>query len=151
MKKELCVSSVMIVLTLGSFGVMHQIEDPNAITFPQVVLWIMLILGGLLAVQTLMTAMKGAAKSKNAARAYPFGAFFTALAAILIYFAIMENVGFYVSGFLFFLIITLVLQEEKQTVRNVLTRAGAAAAFMGVLFVLFNKILAVQTPKGVLF
>ena len=62
----------------------------------------------------------------------------------------MEIVGFYFSGFLFFLIVTLILQEAKVTLQNILIRAGAAAVFMGVLFILFNIILAVQTPKGIL-
>jgi hypothetical protein len=141
----------MVVLTLGLFVVMYQIEDPNAITFPRVVLSIMLIMGGLLALQALITGKKGGAKSGDSGHPYPFTPFFIALAGILIYFALMERVGFYASGFLFFLIITLLLQEAKVTLKNILIRTGAAAAFMGVLFLLFNKILAVQTPKGLLF
>lgn len=151
MKKELSISAVMVLLSLGAFMVMYQIEDPNAITFPRVVITIMLILGVLLGLQGWITAKTAAAKKDEAVQPYPFKSILIALAGILIYFAIMEAVGFYFSGFLFFLILTLVLQEEKVTLKKALVRAGAGAAFMGVLFVLFNMILAVQTPRGILF
>ena len=151
MKRELSISVVMVLLSLGAFMIMYQIEDPNAITFPRVVLSIMLILGVLLALQGYITGKKGAAKNDESAPPYPLKPVLIALAGILIYFAIMEIVGFYFSGFLFFLIVTLILQEAKVTLQNILIRTGAAAAFMGVLFVLFNIILAVQTPKGILF
>lgn len=151
MKRELSISVVMVLLSLGAFMIMYQIEDPNAITFPRVVLSVMLILGVLLALQGLITGKKGEAKNDESAQPYPFKPFLIALAGILIYFAIMEIVGFYFSGFLFFLIVTLILQETKVTLQNFLKRAGVAAAFMGVLFVLFNIILRVQTPRGILF
>ena len=151
MKRELSISVVMVLLSLGAFVVMYQIEDPNAITFPRVVLIVMLILGVLLALQGYITGKKGAAKKDESAQPFPFKPVLIALAGILIYFAIMEIVGFYFSGFLFFLIITLILQEPKVTLPVILKRAGASAIFMGVLFILFNIILAVQTPKGFLF
>ena len=141
----------MVLLSLAAFVVMYQIEDPNAITFPRVVLIVMLILGVLLALQGYITGKQTAAKKDANANPYPFKPVLIALVGILIYFAIMEIVGFYFSGFLFFLIITLILQEPKVTLPITLKRAGAAAVFMGVLFILFNIILAVQTPKGILF
>jgi len=70
---------------------------------------------------------------------------------IIIYFAVMEWLGFYVSAFLFFVAVTFVLGRKGLTVRTGGLKVGVAFIFTAILFVLFNKLLVVQTPKGMFF
>ena len=70
---------------------------------------------------------------------------------IMIYFAVMEWLGFYFSAFLFFVAATFVLGRKDLTLRKGGVRVGIAFIFTAVLFVLFNKLLVVQTPKGMFF
>jgi len=69
----------------------------------------------------------------------------------VIYFVVMEGLGFYVSAFLFFVIITFVLGKADLNLKKGAMRIGIALLFTSVLFVLFNKILVVQTPRGLWF
>jgi len=69
----------------------------------------------------------------------------------LVYFVVMEKLGFYVSAFLFFIILTFVLGRKDLTLRQGAVQIGIAFIFTAVLFLLFNKLLVVQTPKGLLF
>ncbi|MGD9067217.1 MAG: hypothetical protein PVI42_24025, partial [Desulfobacterales bacterium] len=59
--------------------------------------------------------------------------------------------GFYVSAFLFFVAVTLLLGRKDLSVRKGGMRVGIALIFTTILFVLFNQLLVVQTPKGLLF
>ena len=63
----------------------------------------------------------------------------------------MERLGFYVSAFLFFIILTFILGRKDLTLHKGALQIGIAFIFTAILFVLFNKLLVVQTPKGLLF
>jgi hypothetical protein len=63
----------------------------------------------------------------------------------------MEKLGFYVSAFLFFIVLTFILGRKNLTLQKGAVQVGIAFIFTAVLFLLFNKLLVVQTPKGLLF
>jgi hypothetical protein len=63
----------------------------------------------------------------------------------------MEKLGFYVSAFLFFIAVTFLLGRKDLTLRSGTLRIGVAFIFTAILFVLFNVLLVVQTPKGLFF
>lgn len=150
MKRELSISAGMIALTLISFYLMYQIEIPEAQTFPKVVLSIMMLLGVFLGIQAIINK-KPEEASKGDKKPYPIKKVAIALCCMIVYFAVMETVGFYLSGFIFFFVVTLVLQEEKITPKGAAFRGITCLAFMGVLFILFNNILAVQAPRGIFY
>jgi hypothetical protein len=68
--------------------------------------------------------------------------------AVIMYFTVMEKVGFYVSAFMYFVLIVFVLDWKGLTAKTGLIRVGSAFVFILIIYILFNKILLVQTPKG---
>ncbi|PKN32222.1 MAG: hypothetical protein CVU63_19880 [Deltaproteobacteria bacterium HGW-Deltaproteobacteria-20] len=66
-----------------------------------------------------------------------------------IYVFTMEAVGFYLSGFLFFLLTLLVLDPAKPTTAGVRRKAFNALIFMAVVYVLFSVMLGVIIPSGI--
>jgi Na+/melibiose symporter-like transporter len=140
-------------------------EDPRAATFPRVVIVVMGILSVALLLQSAIvrqkmnrpvlqsTSVKNKSEKNDAAakNAFPFLRVFLCFILIIIYFAVMEWLGFYFSAFLFFVAATFVLGRKELTLRKGGVSVGIAFIFTAVLFVLFNKLLVVQTPKGIFF
>lgn len=148
MIKDLLVSSLVLVGTLSLYISLQWAEEPRAVIFPKVVLMIMAILSALLLVQSLLVK-KAAAQAKQ--KPFPFKRALLCFLMIVVYLFIMESVGFYLSSFVFFVAVTFILGRGDMDLRKALTRVGVSVIFMVVLFVLFNKLLLVQTPKGFFF
>jgi putative tricarboxylic transport membrane protein len=146
--KDLLVSSLVLAGTLGLYISLQWAEEPRAVIFPKVVLMIMAILSALLLVQSLLIK-KSAAQAKQ--RPFSFRRALLCFLMIVVYLFIMESIGFYLSSFLFFVGVTFILGRGDMGTRKALTRVGVSVIFIAVLFVLFNKLLLVQTPKGFLF
>lgn len=165
MRKELIISLVLLAGTIGLYCSLSLMEDPRAATFPRVVIVVMGVLSVALLLQSVMfkqkkdrPALQGTNISENrdqdnaaSGRRFPFGQIFLCFALIVIYFAVMEWLGFYSSAFLFFVVATCVLERKELTLRKGGVRVGIAFIFTAVLFLLFNKLLFVQTPKGIFF
>jgi len=81
---------------------------------------------------------------------FPFGRFLICFFMILVYFILMEALGFYLSVFLFFVAATCILGSSGLTARTAVMRVILGVVFTGILFLLFKVLPAVQTPKGVL-
>ena len=162
MKTDWITALVVLAGTVALFLSLSLMEDPRAATFPRVVIIIMAFLGLALFVQSLLTRQRAARPTlqsdrvedkggTDAKKGFPFGTLFLCFFIIVIYFAVMEALGFYVSAFLFFICITFVLGKADLSLKKGFMRVGIAFLFTAVLFVLFNKILVVQTPRGLLF
>ncbi len=70
--------------------------------------------------------------------------------AILVYMIVMQDLGFYVSGFLYFVAVVFLLDWKGLTLKAGVMNVVYAFIFMAVIYVLFNKVLVVQTPRGLL-
>lgn len=166
MKKDLIVSLVLLAGSIVLYASLSLMQDPAAASFPRVVIVIMGCLGLVLTIQTTIDKQRNkrpvlqsnhvanpvkASKSSGAAISLPFGTLITCFVLIVAYFGVMEKLGFYMSAFLFFIIITFVLGRKDLTLHKGAARVGIAFIFTAVLFVLFNKILVVQTPRGLFF
>ena len=162
MKRDWITALVVLAGTVALFLSLSLMEDPRAATFPRVVIIIMGILGLALFVQSLLTGQRALRPSLQSDRVeekanpaakkrFPFGTLLLCFVIIVIYFVVMEGLGFYVSAFLFFVIITFVLGKADLNLKKGAMRIGIALLFTSVLFVLFNKILVVQTPRGLWF
>lgn len=151
MKKELGVSIGMLVLTGCLFYLMTDIEVTGAKMFPRVVISILFLLAvcqGIYAVIKRPSAEKKSSAKKSTP--YPWGKVLTVTAGVVMYISLMEFIGFYASSFLFIVAVTLIIQPNVIDAKCVTTRIASSLVFVGVLYVLFNLILAVQTPKGFL-
>lgn len=146
MKRELIVSLVLLIGSIILYLILGHIEMSEAQTFPRFVIVIMGILSALLVLQSLTA--KALASLKKAP--FPVARFAICFILIIAYFVFMEGLGFYVSAFLFFVATTFILGAKDLTLRSGLIRAAAGFVFTIVLFILFNVLLAVQTPKGLL-
>jgi hypothetical protein len=146
MKRDMIVSLVLLVGIISLYLSLGSMDDPRAANFPKVIIIIMGVLSALLLLQSLFL---GQPKSSQGA-GFPFGRFLICFFMIIIYFIFMETLGFYLSAFLFFVLVTCILGSSDLTARTAVMRVIVGVVFTGILFLLFNVLLAVQTPKGVL-
>ena len=144
MKKDLIVSLVLLAGAVSLYFSLDFMDDPRAANFPRVIIIIMGILSTLLLLQSLFLKKP---ESAGDAR-FPFKRFFICFFMIIFYFFFMEALGFYLSAFLFFIAATFILGMSDLTIRTGVMRVILGAVFTGILFLLFNVLLAVQTPKG---
>jgi hypothetical protein len=146
--RDFIISILLLAGTITLYISFRWMEEPRAVVFPKVVVGIMIVLSALLFIQTLIIKKKAAAQ---AGRPFSFGPAIVTFVLTVIYFALMERLGFYLSSFLFFVAVTFILGREDLTFRKGTLRVGLSVCFMIILYILFNKLLAVQTPKGLLF
>lgn len=162
MKRDLVVSLVLLAGVVCLYLSLSLMEEPRAAAFPRVVILIMGALSLALLIQSLLAGYRGqgaasqpvpatTGKQTDGKKPFPLGTLVGCFVMIVIYFAIMEWLGFYLSAFLFFVAVTFLFGRRELTIRQGVSRIGIAMIFTGVLFVLFNRILVVQTPKGLLF
>ena len=162
MRKELIISLVLLVLTLALYLSLSLMEDPRAATFPRFVIIIMGVLSVALFFQSVISRQKidttalqsdhvNEKKNPVHRKSFPIGTLLVCFVLIVVYFFVMEQLGFYVSAFLFFIAVTSLLGRKELTLRKSGIRIGVAFIFTAVLFFLFNKLLVVQTPKGMFF
>jgi hypothetical protein len=165
LRKELITSLVVLAGTISLYCSLSLMEDPRAATFPRVVIVIMGVLSVALLLQSVFVRRKksrpvlqltsvedkGEKNSVAVKNKFPFAQVFLCFILIIIYFAVMEWLGFYVSAFLFFVVTTFVLGGKGLTLRKGGLKVVVAFIFTAILFVLFNKLLFVQTPKGMFF
>jgi hypothetical protein len=68
---------------------------------------------------------------------------------MVVYIFTMEATGFYVTGFLFFLLALLFLDPARPTPAGAARKALYAFSFMAVVYVLFSVMLGVVIPSGI--
>ena len=166
MKRGLIISLILLAVSIALYASLTLLEEPAAASFPRVVILIMGFLGLVLLIQTIIIKQKGerpvlqsdrvaygekTKKRSDVDEGFPWATLIGCFFLIVVYFSVMEKLGFYVSAFLFFIIVTFVLGRKDLTLRKAVMRIGIAFIFTAILFVLFNKLLLVQTPKGLFF
>lgn len=162
MRKDLVVSAVLLAGLGALYWSLGLMEDPRAIIFPRILIIIMGVLALGLIAQSILEGQRvekpvlqsdrvNEKKQAGPGKKYPVWTVFGCFAVIVIYFAVMERLGFYISAFLFFVTITFILGRRDLSLKKGGIRVLAAFIFTAVLYVLFNKLLVVQTPKGLLF
>jgi hypothetical protein len=166
LKKDLVISLILLAGSGALYASLSLMDEPAAASFPRVVIIIMGCLGLMLLVQTSIIrqrkerqilqsdriALKEKSKdNSDVAGGFPLATLIGCFVLIVIYFFVMEDLGFYVSAFLFFIMTTFIFGRKELSLRKGVIRIGIAFIFTAILFVLFNKLLVVQTPKGLLF
>ena len=166
MKKDLIVSLILLAGSIALYASLSLMEDPAAASFPRVVIVIMGSLGSALGGQAIIAKQRHERtvlqsnlvadsakepKKLDKIERLPYGTLAICFVLIVVYFVVMEKLGFYVSAFLFFIIVTFVLGRKDLTLNKGVVRVGIAFIFTAILFILFNKLLVVQTPKGLFF
>ena len=147
MSRDISVGLICLIGSLALYCTLGLIEDERATIFPRVLIIVMGVLSIFLIIQSLALKRKRAEGSK----AYPWGRFGLLFGLIVAYLAFMEELGFYLSAFLFFVAVGFILGRADLTKRRAGFRILGSAVFVAVLYVLFNLILVVQTPRGLFF
>lgn len=155
MYREFFVGFAMLIVTAIFYRLACLVEISEACIFPITVMTAMLVLALIHLAQSIFRFVRiqgrGSARgTKDPEQPAVWKPVVATLACILVYFLIMERLGFYTSGLLFYLTVSLLLQRQAFTFRGAMVRLFTAATFIGILFILFKLILAVQMPKGVL-
>lgn len=140
--------TVALYLSLSSI-------DPEATVFIRVVIVAIGALSLLLLVQGLLLKHRGkgrgaAQNSASKKTVYGWKPVACIFGAILVYFFVMERLGFYVSAFVYFVGVVSLLDWRGLTPRKGFVRIAIAFLFVAVIYLLFSVILQVQTPRGLL-
>lgn len=133
----------LLYLSLGG------IAQPRAALFPTALLVIM----GALSLTVLIPVLwRKRPKVKEKGEAFPFSKVALLFVCIVVYLFAVQNLGFYLSSFLFFLIVPFVLAKEKRmTITLGMRNLGVATGFVGILYLIFNMVFHVMTPTGIAF
>lgn len=151
--RDIIVALVVLAGSIALYIAQSRIVAQAAV-FIRVVVLAMIVLSLLLLVQTVIKRVK----EKQVTGAYidlkkidfVWKPVLLIAGGILLYMTVMQDLGFYVSGFLYFVAVTFVLDWKGLTFKTGFFRTVYAFAFMLVIYVLFSKILVVQTPRGLL-
>jgi putative tricarboxylic transport membrane protein len=146
MTKDIVVGAVCLIGSILLFFSLEWIPDERAALFPKVILVIMITLSIFLLIYTFIIGKM----PQEEGPPIPWMRLIVLFAFIIVYLSVMENLGFYVSGFLYLLAVTLTLDAKEITAKKAVTRVVVSGVFMAVMFVLFKIILKVQTPTGIL-
>ena len=153
------VSIAILIFSIIMYNFALTVSDPLSAIFPGATLVIMGALSLILLFQEVDIFIKWTKYNKEAAIAsskkrgeYPFLRIITAMALILAYFPLLNTFGFYFSSFLFFLTFTLIFCTDKKAFcQRMHIQIAFPAIFVAILYSLFNLLLKVSLPRGILF
>ena len=140
----------MVMSAMVFYYLMRDYEN-NALLFPRMMVILMLCLAGIKAVAELFKMKKPDLDADcPSTETFPLLRVLFVLAAIVGYIWVLEDLGFYTTGFLFFFVVTLVIQGFRRTPKVIAVRFAYCFGFMAFLYLLFSVLLKVQLPKGIL-
>ena len=73
------------------------------------------------------------------------------LVILFSYLLLLPVIGFLPSSYLFFLVMTLYLSEERFTTRNILVSVTVSIVVVSVFYAVFKYVLLVPLPEGVFY
>lgn len=156
-RRDIIVGLVVLAGLLPLYMTLSSI-DPEATIFIRVVMMVIGVLALLLMLQSTLLQHRSKVHAQASGKKAPepgkplfvWKPVILIFVTILIYFYVMEWLGFYVSAFLYFVAVVFLLDWRGLTPKTGLVRIASALVFVVVVYVLFNKILLVQTPRGLL-
>ncbi|MBN2032099.1 MAG: tripartite tricarboxylate transporter TctB family protein [Deltaproteobacteria bacterium] len=148
------VALLILAVTVALYLSLSSI-DPEATIFIRVVIVAIGALSLLLMAQGMLLKHRGerggvAQDSASKKAVYGWKPVAYIFGAILVYFFVMERLGFYISAFLYFVGVVSLLDWGGLTLRKGFVRIAIAFLFIAVIYLLFSVILQVQTPRGLL-
>lgn len=159
-RKRLLETTVMFAIPAVALWMLDDISVDDAKFFPKYICYGMLILASINALQLWTylnrirpihwpTFLRWSLPFRGGPALFPTRRVGMALGLMTAYVFSMEAVGFYLSGFLFFLLSLLALDPAKPTAGGAVRKAVNALVFMAVVYVLFSVMLGVVIPSGI--
>jgi putative tricarboxylic transport membrane protein len=158
-RKEFAISIAILLFSIIMYNFALTVNDPLSAIFPGATLIIMGILSLILLFQEAVVFIKWPKEKEDAAIAFskegavfPFMRIITAMVLIIGYFSLLNALGFYFTSFLFFLTFTLIFCTDKKAFcQRMHIQIAFPAIFVAILYSLFNLLLKVSLPRGILF
>jgi predicted neutral ceramidase superfamily lipid hydrolase len=122
-------------------------SNPKAYMFPQALALTMAALG----VAMLISELRGAGKAEAVVRAVPWSRLWPGMLVLVVYMALAERIGFYVSAWLAFLSIAILYAPAVDRLATAKRSVPISIAFLAVLYLVFWTLLQVQLPSGLTF
>lgn len=134
-------------------------KDPLTAIFPKATLIIMSVLACIMLFQEIifMYKMPKESRAGNQTPAakhkpFPFLRIILSLGLTIVYMALLQFLGFYFTSFLFFLAFTLIFCTDKKAFcKRAHIQIAFPAILVAILYSLFNLLLNVSLPRGLLF
>ncbi len=157
-KMDIVIASAILLFSLLVYTFGLNVNDPLSAIFPEATLIIMAILSFIILFQEGFVFVTGQkAKSKPGSSAakegsvFPYRRIIISLSLIVIYFALLDVIGFYSTSFIFYFIFTLTFSaDKKKFFKSLHSMVAIPVIFIGVLYALFNMLLKVSLPSGFL-
>jgi putative tricarboxylic transport membrane protein len=164
-KRDFYVPVIILVLAVLLYTFALKVNDPLSALFPGATL---VIIGGLSLILLLQTTLESilvnrrkkegnaevliSRDNKQSADGYPFTRIATSMGMVLVYFFCLNTIGFYSSSFLFYLAFIFVFSPDRKAfLKRPHISIAVPACFIAVIYALFNLVLKVSAPSGILF
>jgi len=159
-RKRILETTVMFSIPIVALYMLRDVSIDDATFFPKYICYLMLALATINAFQLWVylhkirpihwpTFLRWSIPIKGGLTPFPLIRVGFALVMMAAYIFCMEVVGFYLSGFLFFLLCLLVLDPAKPTMGGAVRKSLYALVFMVVVYLLFSVMLGVVIPSGI--
>jgi len=146
---ELIAGGIPLVVAGLMYLSLGDVSEPKAAIFPTILLAIMVALSLAILVPALWRKQP---KAKEKGEAFPFSKVALFFVCMVTYIIAVKTLGFYLSSFLFLLIVPILIAKEKRmTITSGARSLGIAVGFTGILYLLFNTFFHVMTPTGIGF
>jgi Tripartite tricarboxylate transporter TctB family len=122
-------------------------ETPRAYFFPQMLALTMVALGA----GMLVMAFRGGGKRQAAGSATQWYKIWPGMLVLVVFMAVAEQVGFYVSSWLAFTSIGVLYAPARHRLATAKRCVPIAFVFLAVLYLVFWTLLRVQLPHGFAF
>ncbi len=147
-KADVGAAIVVLLSAVVIYSALH-VRDHLSALFPVATLLAMGVLSVILLVQGVISLRKKEGAEKAATPAYPFPRILLALVLIVIYLYLLNYLGFYLSSFVFYLIfISILMLSSKLLFERIHIRVVVSVLFVVILYLLFNVLLKVSAPTG---
>lgn len=146
---ELVAGSIPLAITIIMYLSLSGVSQPKAAVFPTILLVIM----GTLSLAILIPALwQRHPILKEKGEPFPIAKVGLFFGCMVIYIIAVKTVGFYLSSFLFILIVPIIIAGRKRlTITSGAKSLGIAVGFTGILYLLFDTFFHVMTPAGIGF
>ncbi|QJT09841.1 tripartite tricarboxylate transporter TctB family protein [Oceanidesulfovibrio marinus] len=159
-RKRILETTVMFVIPVVALHMLDDISINDVKTFPKYICYGMLFLAVINVIQLVVylnkirpiqwpTSLRWSSPFKGGPIPFPTRRVVISLVLMTAYIFTMETIGFYLAGFLYFLLILLALDPAKPSLASTGKKALYALIFMAVIYLLFSEMLGVVIPSGI--
>ncbi len=135
----LIISGILFITGLSA-------QNPEAFLFPNFISGVLCVIALALLINSFRHRV-----DKTEGKSIPWLVILPALVIFVLYLALVEKIGFYLTSFTAFVAIVLIYIPDRFSVAQSVKIFAIGLAFMAALYSLFTVLLKVQLPRGLFF